>query len=122
MKLGFVILFLALVCGGCVSKSKFAAQQRAAFYAGQKAALQEQPKFPTVTIIGPVENSRVPWVSGLTLAQAIATANYLDPHTPEKIIITRNGEKATVNPSVLFHGAKIPLEPGDVIELQTREP
>lgn len=117
-----VILFLALAAAGCVSKSKLAAQQRAAFYAGQKAALQEQPQFSTVTVIGPVENSRVPWVSGLTLAQAIATANYLDPHAPEKIIITRNGEKATVSPSALFHGAKIPLEPGDVIELQTREP
>jgi hypothetical protein len=65
-----------------------------------------------------VQNSQVPWVAGLTLAQAIATANYLDSHEPGEIIITRQGESAKLDPKVLLRGAQVPLEPGDVIELR----
>ena len=71
-----------------------------------------------VTIIGPVQNSFVPWVAGLTLTQAIATANYLNSTAPKWITITRNGESAQLQPSVLLNGTPVPLEPGDVVELQ----
>jgi hypothetical protein len=71
-----------------------------------------------VTIIGPVQNPRVPWVAGLTLVQALATANYLDSHGPKQIILTRNGESATLDPNVLFNGDMVPLEAGDVIQLR----
>ena len=105
--------------GGCASQAKIREQQHAAFLAGQNAALrQEQEQFPSVTVVGPVQNPRVPWVDGLTLAQAIATADYLDPGTPERISITRNGQTATLDPDVLLRGTDIPLEPGDVIEIQ----
>ena len=57
-------------------------------------------------------------MAGLTLAQAIATANYLDAQAPEEIIITRQGESATLDANVLLNGAAVPLEPGDVIELR----
>jgi hypothetical protein len=60
----------------------------------------------------------VPWVAGLTLAQAVATANYLDSQAPGQIIITRQGESAKLDPDVLLNGVQVPLEPGDVIELQ----
>jgi len=69
-----VILFLALAAGGCTSESKARAQAQAAFLAGQNAALRQQQQEPGVAIIGPVQNPQVPWVAGLTLAQAIATA------------------------------------------------
>lgn len=71
-----------------------------------------------ITIIGPVQNPQVPWVAGLTLAQAIATANYLDSREPRQIVITRNGESAIVDPKILLSGAVVPLEAGDVIELR----
>ena len=65
-----------------------------------------------------MQNPQVPWVAGLTLAQAIATANYLDAQAPEEIIITRQGESATLSPDVLINGAEVPLQPGDVIEIR----
>jgi hypothetical protein len=91
-----------------------------AFLAGQNAVLrqQQQSQTPIVTLVGPVQNPQVPWVAGLTLAQAIATANYLDSHEPKQIIITRDGESATLDAQVLLNGAVVPLEAGDVVELR----
>jgi len=65
-----------------------------------------------------VQNPQVPWVAGLTLVQAIATANYLGVNDPKQIIITRAGESAALDPKVLFNGTVVPLEAGDVIELR----
>ncbi len=112
------LLVSAVVTGGCTSRSKAKATAQEAFLAGQNAALQQTPQFPTVTILGPVQNHVVPWVAGLTLVQAIATANYLDSHAPKTIAITRQGESATLKADVLLNGAVVPLEPGDVVELK----
>lgn len=113
-------LLLAALAGGCTTQSQARAQAQAAFLAGQNAELrqQQQDQTPGVTVVGPVQNQHVPWVEGLTLAQAIATANYLDSHAPRKITITRNGESASLDPVVLLNGTDIPLEPGDVVEIQ----
>lgn len=111
------------LCSGCVTKSRVKADVQAAFLAGQNAALRQQQQqeqaaqFRGVTIVGPVQHSHVPWVAGLTLAQAVATANYLDSHPPQKIIIKRHGQSATLDGQVLFSGTNIPLEAGDVVEL-----
>jgi hypothetical protein len=124
MKSVLIILILAFVTAGCSTKSKARLEQQNAFLAGQNAALRQQQaaqlaaQFPVVTIIGAVQNSSVPWVSGLTLAQAIATANYLDSKEPEEITLTRQGESATLPPKVLLDGTSIPLEPGDVVEIR----
>lgn len=115
-----VLLLSAVLFCGCVSKSKAQAQTRAAYLAGQNAALrqqQAQTPAPGVTVIGPVRNPDVPWVEGLTLAQAIATANYLGQHDPKEIIITRQGETAKIAPKMLLNGANVPLEPGDTITI-----
>lgn len=107
----------ALFCG-CVSKSKAQAQTQAAYLAGQNAALRrQQAQTPGITVIGPVQNPDVPWVEGLTLAQAIATAKYLGQHDPKEIIITRQGESAKLAPKMLLNGATVPLEPGDTITI-----
>jgi len=71
-----------------------------------------------VRIVGPVQNPNVPWVTGLTLAQAVATANYVGANGPTQIIITRQGESATLDAKVLLNGTDIPLEVGDVVELR----
>ena len=108
----------AVLFCGCISKSKAQAQAQSAYIAGQNAALrQQQAQAPGVTVIGPVQNSSVPWVEGLTLAQAIATANYLGQHDPKEIIITRQGESAKLAPKLLLNGADVPLEPGDTITI-----
>jgi hypothetical protein len=120
MKYSAAILLLALTISGCTTRSNADAKAQAAFLAGQNALLrqQQQEQTPSVTIVGPVQNQQVPWVVGLTLAQAVATANYLDSREPKQIIVTRGGESATLDAKVLFDGTAVPLEAGDVIELR----
>jgi hypothetical protein len=120
MKLFAAILLFALAVSGCTTRSNADARARMAYLTGQNALLrqQQQEQTPGVTILGPVQNQNVPWVAGLTLVQAIATANYLDSREPKQIIITRDGQSATLAAKVLLNGAAIPLEAGDVIELQ----
>ena len=129
MRFAPVILILTLATAGCgTSKSEKLAEQNA-FLAGQNQALRQQldqqqqqaaqsSALPSVTVVGPVQNSHVPWVAGLTLAQAVATANYLDSNPPTQIIITRNGESAEVSVNVLMNGPDVPLESGDIVELR----
>lgn len=120
MKVFVFTLLMATAAAGCTTQSNAKARAQAAFQAGEIAALRQQQdeQTPVVTIVGPVQNRQVPWVAGLTLAQAIATANYLDSRAPRQIIITRNGESATIAAKVLLNGTEIPLEAGDVIELR----
>ena len=122
-KSGFVwalpIAMTALL-SGCTTRSGAQAKAQQAFLAGQNAALRQQQaaQFSGVTVVGPVQAPQVPWVAGLTLAQAVATANYLDSHEPKTIIITRQGETAQLDAKVLLNGVAVPLEPGDLIELR----
>jgi hypothetical protein len=120
MRLFGVILLLAIAVSGCTTDSKMKADAQQNFLAGQNAELRQQQaqSFGFVTVVGPVQNPRVPWVAGLTLAQAVATANYLDSREPEAIIITRQGESATLDAKVLMNGAVVPLQAGDVVELR----
>jgi hypothetical protein len=119
---GAILIMLALVATGCTTKSQARLQAQNAYLAGQNAALRQQqqlqPSTNSVTIVGPVQNAQVPWVAGLTLAQAIATANYLDANEPKQIVITRDGESTTLDANVLFNGTVVPVEAGDVIELR----
>jgi hypothetical protein len=117
-----IILVLALAATGCTTKSQARLKEQNAFLAGQNTALHQQAQAAAqasgVAIIGAVQNPQVPWVAGLTLAQAIATANYIGAEAPKQIIITRQGESATLDAKVLLDGTDIPLEKGDVIDLR----
>ncbi len=115
MRFYAVILILASAAG-CASRS--GTQQQQAFLAGQNAALRQEQESQSVTVIGPVQNPHVPWVVGLTLAQAIATADYIGTSAPRTITITRNGEKAVLDPKVLLQGADVPLDAGDIVEVE----
>ena len=121
------VLFAGILTGGCVSKSEARLRERNAFLEGQNATLQQEQaqsaaksaaESPGVTIVGAVQHPQVPWVTGLTLAQAITTANYVGTDEPKQIILTRNGESATMDASVLLNGTDVPLEIGDIIELR----
>jgi len=120
-----LIAALALVCiTGCGGKKRREAELRAAFMAGQIQALQQaqaqaQQPFPSVRVIGPVKRDTVPWVAGLTLAQAILTAEYVEKGEPKVIRIIRRGEKIDIDPQKLVNRQipDPPLEPGDVVEL-----
>ena len=104
---------------GCVTKSKARADARAAYVAGQRDAFATiaTTQRTDITIHGPVQNPSVPWVEGMTLAQAITTANYSASGQPHEIILLRRGESGTINPQDLLNGRDVPLEPGDTITL-----
>jgi protein involved in polysaccharide export with SLBB domain len=122
----FPAVFFVLVAGGvfaagCTTKATARLRAENAYLAGQNVALRQQAAAPNpngVTVTGAVQNQQVPWVAGLTLQQAIATANYIGQDEPRQVIITRRGESAVMDAKVVFSGAEIPLETGDVIELR----
>jgi hypothetical protein len=116
---GISALLMATSFCGCVTQSQARAQEQAAYLAGQRDALAKMAGVEqAVVIVGPVEHPNVPWIEGLTLSQAIATANYTSRHNPREITITRHGEQATVNPRDLLKGHMVPLEPGDTITIR----
>ena len=118
----FIVLGLCVFAVvGCTTRSTARLRAENAFLAGQNVALRQQAVAPNpngITVTGAVQNPQVPWVAGLTLQQAIATANYVGQDEPQQVIITRRGESAVMGAKVLFGDAQIPLEVGDVIELR----
>jgi outer membrane lipoprotein-sorting protein len=118
MNILFGILILALVAAGCVTKSKADAQARAAYIAGQEAAYKSMGGTMTdVVVLGDVQKHEVPWVEGLTLAQALATANYTGQHDPQTIVLKRNTVETQIDPKQLLSGQDVSLQPGDVISV-----
>jgi hypothetical protein len=116
---GISALLIATSFCGCVTKSQARAQAQAAYLAGQNDALAKMAGLGQgIVIVGPVEHPNVPWVEGMTLSQAIATANYTSIHNPKAITITRQGEQASINPKDLLNGHVVPLEPGDTITIR----
>jgi hypothetical protein len=105
---------------GCVTRSNAKAQAQAAYVAGEQRALSmsQQPRGPTVTMVGPVRNSVVPWVEGLTLANAIIAADYFGKNDPTAIVVTRQGRLIPVDPKQLLSGHDVALEAGDIVELR----
>ncbi|HXP59030.1 MAG TPA: hypothetical protein VN829_00995 [Dongiaceae bacterium] len=114
-------LSLGPVLAGCVTKAQAEAKARAAYIAGEQAAMmrlqQAQVQGPTVRVNGPVRNPVVPWTPRLTLSQAIIAADCLDAREPAEIIILHNGMARRVNVKDLLSGRDVPLEPGDVVQL-----
>jgi len=116
---GALALLISVLFCGCVTEAQANARAKAAYQAGQKAAFESiGGTGQGVTIIGAVDHPNVPWVEGLTLAQAIATANYTSHRNPKTITITRQGEEISVNPRDLIGGHVVSLQPGDKITIQ----
>jgi hypothetical protein len=114
---GLAVLGLVSVTG-CVTKATAAAESRAAFVAGQRAAYQSMQSATTsVVVLGNVQKHEIPWVAGLTLSQALATANYTGAHDPTDIILKRNSVQTEINPKDLLNGQDVPLRAGDVVSV-----
>jgi hypothetical protein len=117
--MALLVMVLALSAGGCVSRSQSRLESQNAFLAGQNAELRQRlAQYNGITFIGAVQNTQVPWVAGLTLAQAVVTANYVGQDEPRAVVITRKGDSAVLDASVLFSGKDIPLEAGDIVEIR----
>ncbi|HEV2456409.1 MAG TPA: hypothetical protein VGY98_19250 [Verrucomicrobiae bacterium] len=116
-------VFVIVVCAlffmtGCVTKATADAQAKAAFLAGEKAAYQSMQSSTTdITVLGNVQKHQIPWVEGMTLAQALATATYTGAHDPTDLILRRNSVQTEVDPRDLLNGRDVPLHPGDVISV-----
>jgi hypothetical protein len=120
---GLALLLFAVALSGCVSKTKADERARAAFFAGQQqaqaslASHQATHLGPTVTVLGDVKNTQVPWTADLTLAKALIAAEYYGPSDPTQIVIQRDGKEIVWDPKRLLTGQDIQLRPSDVIEL-----
>lgn len=114
-----IALCTLLLASGCVSNNKSEAQARAAFFAGQRQALemvrQAQLRGPSVTVIGEVKNAVVPWTADLTLAKALVAADYRGATDPKEILIERGGKAMSYDPTKLLSGEDVPLEAGDIV-------
>lgn len=109
-------VFALASLAGCVTKATADAQARAAFVAGEKTAYQTMQSSTTdVMVLGKVQRHQIPWVDGLTLAQALSTANYTGAHDPTGIILRRNSIQTEIDPRQLLNGKDVPLHPGDLI-------
>ena len=114
-KLLCLLLPLLVAAAGCVTKSTAKAQTQAAYLAGQA---QSQQQGPSVFMRGEFRRRTVPWGEGMTLAQALAAAEYTGWMTPRQIIVTRQGQPTSVDPNQLLRGFDNPLlEAGDVVEV-----
>ena len=113
---------LATALAGCVTKSKADMQARMAYMAGRRDAYMEvqdqRSRGPSVSFLGPVTNHVVRWTPGLSLSQGILKSGYTGPQDPKTIVIHRNGENIQVDPKQLLAGQDVPLEIGDLVELQ----
>jgi len=114
-------VFLAavvLATAGCAGKGK--QREAEAFRRGQQQALEalRQEQEPAVWFRGMVRHPRVPWRENLTLAQALAAAEYSGALDPTRINVIRQGQTYRVDPKRLLRGAEDPvLEPGDIVEI-----
>ena len=119
----WMLLLLALTSASCVSKSTAQNRERAAYTRGQQEALarmqqaQTQGQGPCVTVNGDVRNHAVPWTQGMTLAKAIAAADYYGAADPTEILIVHNGIARRYQVRQLLSGVDIPLQPGDIVQL-----
>jgi hypothetical protein len=111
--------FVLLAGSGCTTRSKARADARFAYQAGQEQAFANVSEARRINIrfIGPVRHAEIIWADGLTLAQAIAAADYWDSRDPKVVMIIRQRERISVSPRDLLNGRDWPLEPGDTIEM-----
>lgn len=116
----FGILVLPLLAGGCTSRAKARAEAQAAYVAGQQQAMMQmrEARRTSIRVLGPVQNPEIPWCDGLTLAEVIVAARWLERRDPGQIIVIRQRERFSVEPHALLQGEDIPLEPGDSVELR----
>jgi hypothetical protein len=115
------VVLLVMGLAGCASRPTVKQQREQAFEEGRQKALQEQTKdqAPVVLFRGDVRNTRVPWREGLTLAEALVTAQYTWTWDPRLVTVTRQGETHSINPKRLMRGQDNPeLEPGDLVEVR----
>jgi hypothetical protein len=111
---------LAVLSAGCVSAGRAKREQAAAYEVGRQQAQQERERQPpSVTFVGDIRQPTVPWIEGMTLAQALLAAQYSALWDPHRITIRRQGQAYAVHVRRFLAGEENPvLLPGDIIEIR----
>jgi len=60
----------------------------------------------------------MPWNEDLTLAKAVVAADYYLRVDPREIVIVRAGKPIPVDVKQLLAGEDVPLEAGDVVQIE----
>ena len=116
--LGLVIL-PALVLPGCATDPRKPTAEQTQFAAGQEDAfaMLQRSGIQVVRMMGPFQRPVLQWRHGMTLAQAILEAGYLDPKAPATILIQRGPTAMPVNPNTLLQGEDVSVEAGDAVHV-----
>jgi hypothetical protein len=117
---GRLALALALVTvTGCATRDVRPTEAQRQFAAGQEEAfaMLQRSGIAVVRVVGPFERPVVLWRPGLTLAEVLLSARYLEQRNPSQIIIQRGPTAIPVDPSILLRGEDVPVEGGDVVRV-----
>jgi len=116
---GLAVVALHLVGGCASSQNKGPTEAQRQFAAGQEQAfaMLQQSGILVVRVVGPFEIPVVEWHDGMTLAEVILAAGYLEPHDPTQLLIQRGPTSLTIHPDLLLRGEDVPVEGGDVIHV-----
>lgn len=114
------LLATALVASGCMTRSGARKEaQRTVFEEMQREEREKLNKEPAIWFRGDIRNPRVPWKEGITLAEALAAAQYTWNWDPRLLTVTRDGQVYPINVRRLLRGQENPeLEPGDIVDVQ----
>lgn len=120
MRLVLASLLLMVAASGCVTRSDVRKEaQRTAFEEKQREEWEKLQKEPAIWFRGDIRNPRVAWKEGITLAEAIAAAQYTWTWDPQLITVTRDGQVYPINVRRLLRGQENPeLEPGDIVDVK----
>jgi hypothetical protein len=112
-------ILTALVVTGCATDPHKPTAAQAQFAAGQEDAfaMLQRSGIQVVRMVGPFQRPVLPWRHGMTLAQAILEAGYLDPKAPATILIQRGPKAVPINPNTLLQGEDVPVEAGDAVHV-----
>jgi hypothetical protein len=115
-----VLMTIAVSLTGCASRPGQATKAQQQFAAGQESILNllQQSGIAVVRVVGPFQRPMLAWKPGMTLAQVILEAGYLEARQPGQIFIERGGTVLPIELAELLDGKDVPVESGDVIHVR----
>ena len=111
LKYCLILSVAAVLVASCAGKQKQAPPP------GMMAATNAP--FAAILFSGDVKAQVVPWVEGITLAQALIAAQYTGFWDPHSITVTRNGIPYKVDVKKFLRGDENPeMQAGDSVEVR----
>jgi hypothetical protein len=119
MKVCYLYLVVIFGVPGCHRGLKQGPGAAGASMPGGPQVNAQQLSAPSVLVQGDVKNHVILWTEDLTVATAIAAAEYQSSFNPRLIILVRQGQSYQIPVRDLLSGRQNPLlEPGDLIDVK----